>query len=175
MECKDKFVRQSSSAVLTVPAPHSNLRAAFLALEFLFVWSASREVLMGENGQGELYAYLPLTAPNAARLLVVPGSRQNPDYEFSVGRGAFGFEGGRWTTVAQRVRLNDIGQENGGVEVYIDGTSVICVKGLTLRDDAASHVKGLHFQTFFGGSSPEWASPKDQRAWFAGASGAILK
>ncbi|EPQ55437.1 hypothetical protein GLOTRDRAFT_129709 [Gloeophyllum trabeum ATCC 11539] len=127
-----------------------------------------------DNGQGELYAYLPLTAPNAARMLAVPGSRPNGDYGFSVGRGAFGFEGGRWTTVAQRVRLNDIGQENGEVEVYIDGTSVISVQGLTLRDDAVSHVQGLHFQTFFGGSSPEWASPKDQRAWFAGVSGAIL-
>ncbi|KZT27188.1 polysaccharide lyase family 14 protein [Neolentinus lepideus HHB14362 ss-1] len=127
-----------------------------------------------QSGQGELYAYLPLTPNNTSRLLAVPSSKQNPDYGFSVGRGLFSFPAGQWTTVAERVRLNDVGQENGEVEVYIDGVSMIRVHGLTLRDETAPHVKGMHFQTFFGGSSPEWASTKDQRAWFAGISGAIL-
>jgi hypothetical protein len=85
--------------------------------------------------------------------------------------------------------------------VYIDGKSVILATGLVLRDEDAqdSYVQGLHFQTFFGGMSvfcnlsillgssditdvlignsghsPEWASPRDQRAWFAGVSGAII-
>ncbi|TFK45411.1 hypothetical protein OE88DRAFT_1216631 [Heliocybe sulcata] len=128
-----------------------------------------------QSGQGELYAYLPLTPTNASRLLEVPSSKQNPDYGFSVGRGLFNFRAGEWTTVAQRVKLNDIGHENGEVEVYINGISVIRVAGLTLRDEAASYVKGMHFQTFFGGSSPDWASPKDQKAWFAGVTGALLK
>ena len=31
----------------------------------------------------------------------------------SVGRGSFGFDTGRWVTVAQRIKLNDVGQSNG--------------------------------------------------------------
>ena len=79
--------------------------------------------------------------------------------------------------------------------MYIDGRSVIFAKGLILRDEesAQSHVQGLHMQTFFGGACPwqlfsvrfsvryynvgsssEWASPRDQKAWFTNISGAIL-
>ncbi|KAG6848784.1 hypothetical protein C0991_012503, partial [Blastosporella zonata] len=48
---------------------------------------------------GELYTYLPLTAANSTALLSVPPqSKQNTDYGFSVGRGAFHFDVavGRW-------------------------------------------------------------------------------
>ncbi|KAK7691402.1 hypothetical protein QCA50_004801 [Cerrena zonata] len=130
-----------------------------------------------ENGKGELYAYLPLTSSNTEHLLSVPPrSIQHPDYGFSVGRGAFTFVPGRWTTIAERIKLNTIGYEDGEIEVFIDGKSVILATGLILRDSTAieSRVRGLHFQTFFGGHAPEWASPKTQRAWFTNVSGAIL-
>ncbi|KAI0061853.1 polysaccharide lyase family 14 protein [Artomyces pyxidatus] len=128
------------------------------------------------NGLGELYAYLPLDPTNTARLLAVPPfSHQNPDYGFSVGRGAWRFTSGKWIKVATRIKMNDVGQENGEVEVYIDGESVIRIEGLVLRDDPASYVQGLHFQTFFGGHSADWASPKDQRAWFTSVSGAVIR
>jgi hypothetical protein len=42
----------------------------------------------------------------------------------------------------------------GEVEVFIDGISVINVKGLILRTSDESCCKGLHFQTFFGGTHP---------------------
>jgi hypothetical protein len=105
------------------------------------------------------------------RLLEVPPqSKQNPDYGFSVGREAFRFAAGRWTTVAQRVRLNTPGQADGmrhaaaarpcltgevtgELQLWVDGKSVISVAGLRLRDARDSHVQGLHFQTFFGGAS----------------------
>jgi len=65
------------------------------------------------------------------------------------------------------------------------------VSRLVYRANAASKVQGAHFQTFFGGKvltalpilnfpektvghTEDWASPKDQRAWFANVSGAIL-
>ncbi|CAL1711898.1 unnamed protein product [Somion occarium] len=130
-----------------------------------------------ENGIGELYAYLPLASSNTERLLAVPPrSIQHPDYGFSVGRGAFKFTPGKWTTIAQRVKLNKVGYSDGEIEVFVDGKSVILASGLVLRDSnaASSHVQGLHFQTFFGGHSPEWASPKTQRAWFTNVSGATL-
>ncbi|GJF00127.1 hypothetical protein PsYK624_164060 [Phanerochaete sordida] len=129
-----------------------------------------------QGGAGELYAYLPLNDTNAAALMAVPQTHRNPDYGFSVGRGLWKFEPGRWIAVAERVKMNTVGQADGEVEVFIDGRSVLCAKGLILRDADASEssVQGLHFQTFFGGHSEEWASPKDQKAWFTNISGAIL-
>ncbi|KAI0937873.1 hypothetical protein AcW1_003915 [Taiwanofungus camphoratus] len=69
------------------------------------------------------------------------------------------------------------GSCGGEVEVFVDGASVLCATGLVLRTDTAprARVHGLHFQTFFGGHTPEWAAPQDQRAWFAHVSGALLR
>ncbi|KAI0073586.1 hypothetical protein K474DRAFT_1666433 [Panus rudis PR-1116 ss-1] len=151
-----------------------------------------------ENGIGELYAYVPQNEANKHNLkLVPPKSRQHPDYGFSVGRGAFKFAPGQWIAVAERVKMNTVGTENGDlfnemnvcgqiiersvplgeIEVFIDGVSVIKATGLVLGESEApdSRVQGIHFQTFFGGNSPEWASPKNQKAWFTNISGAILR
>ncbi|KAF9463994.1 hypothetical protein BDZ94DRAFT_1308260 [Collybia nuda] len=130
------------------------------------------------NSVGELYTYLPLTQNNSKHLLAVPpSSKANPDYGFSVGRGSFHFDiaVGQWVAVAFRVKLNDHGKENGEIQIWIDGTSVILAKHLTICDSSDARIKGMHFQTFFGGHTEEWASPKDQRAWFADISGVIVK
>lgn len=129
-----------------------------------------------EGGLGELYAYVPQNDANTVALKAVPRSHQNPDYGFSVGRGLWTFEAGKWFAVAERVKMNDVGQANGEIEIYINGASVIFAKGLVLRDPEApgSSVQGLHVQTFFGGHTAEWASPKEQKAWFTNISGAVL-
>ncbi|KAF7975433.1 hypothetical protein HWV62_9561 [Athelia sp. TMB] len=111
----------------------------------------SLRLMWRANGRGEIYSYIPLNQTNEDRMLEIPLSHKNPDFGFSVGRGAFSFPKGVWTTVAERVKLNTIGQADGEVELWINGTSIVTVKGLILREDAASHIKGAHFQTFFGG------------------------
>lgn len=68
------------------------------------------------KGMGELYTYLPLTDRNWEQLSAVPPySTGNAKYGVSVGRGAFNFDlaVGRWITLAFRVKLNDVGSENG--------------------------------------------------------------
>ncbi|KAJ3515018.1 hypothetical protein NLJ89_g2016 [Agrocybe chaxingu] len=129
------------------------------------------------NSVGELYAYFPLTTENRDQLLAVPPkSIENSDYGFSVGRDAFRFDRavGRWIAVAFRIKLNDVGCTNGEIELWIDGQSVIKTDGLTLRSSQDGKIKGMHFQTFFGGNGKDWASPKDQKAWFADVSGVIV-
>ncbi|KAJ7464742.1 polysaccharide lyase family 14 protein [Mycena galericulata] len=129
------------------------------------------------KGQGELYTYLPLTPSNRERLLAVPPlSEQNAQYGLSVGRNAFQFDPavGKWISLAFRVKLNAVGSEDGELELWVDGKSVINVSGLTFRNSEQSRIKGGHFQTFFGGHTDDWASPKDQRAWFADLSGVII-
>lgn len=41
----------------------------------------------------------------------------------------------------------------GEIDVFVDGKNVISVRGLVFREDSESKVKGMHFQTFFGGTS----------------------
>jgi hypothetical protein len=82
----------------------------------------------------------------------------------------------------------------GEIQVWINGTTVMNIKGLQMRNTTASVFRGMHFQTFFGGAlfsfanvldadrvsvvrtggTPEYASPKTQKAWFADISGAIM-
>ncbi|KAF9019369.1 hypothetical protein BDZ89DRAFT_1103437 [Hymenopellis radicata] len=120
------------------------------------------------DGKGELYTYLPLTESNSNALLSVPESCRNGDYGFSVGRGSFTWPTNRWVAVGLRVKT---GSADGALELFIDGESVISVEGLNIPGES----QGMHFQTFFGGHTPEWASPKDQRAWFKGITGVVLK
>ena len=124
---------------------------------------------------GELYTYLPMNDQNTRQLLAVPPqSINNPDYGVSVGRGSFTFPAGQWVTIAQRVKLNDPGLFNGEITVWFNGDKVIDVKSVSMRDSLDSVIQGIHFSTFFGGSSPDWATPTDQRAWFADISGAVI-
>ncbi|KAJ4495332.1 hypothetical protein C8R41DRAFT_909764 [Lentinula lateritia] len=132
-------------------------------------------IMWRSKGAGELYIYLPLTAENKKRLSNVPPlSLENPDFGFSVGRGAFFIPVGRWISIAIRVKLNAVGVDDGEIELWIDGASVISITGLSFRNSEKSGLKGMHFQTFFGGNKPDWASPKDQRAWFADVTGVIV-
>ncbi|KAF7364797.1 Polysaccharide lyase family 14 protein [Mycena venus] len=125
------------------------------------------------KGLGELYTYLPLTPTNRERLLAVPpSSKENSDYGFSVGRGAFNFDiaAGKWVSPSVSCQV-----EYRELQLWVDGESVINVAGLMLRDSERSRIKGAHFQTFFGGHQDDWASPKDQRAWFADLSGVVIE
>ncbi|KAF9445950.1 polysaccharide lyase family 14 protein [Macrolepiota fuliginosa MF-IS2] len=129
------------------------------------------------KGVGELYTYLPLVESNSEILKKVPPqSIQDPNYGFSVGRGAFNWVKavGNWIAVACRIKLNAIGCSDGEVQLWVDGEPVITVHGLLLRQSNQSIIKGMHFQTFFGGHTQEWASPKDQKAWFADVTGVVL-
>jgi hypothetical protein len=67
-----------------------------------------------QNGEGEIYAYMPPYEENTKSLLSVPPkSYGSQEYGFSVGRGSFTFSSGTWITLAQRVKLNDPGVSNG--------------------------------------------------------------
>jgi len=135
----------------------------------------STRLMWRENGLGELYAYLPQIPSNTVAFANTPPKTvSNEAYGDSVGRGAFTWATGEWTRVAQRVKLNDIGSANGEIEVYANGQSVIKVSGLTFRTDPNSLVRGAQIQTFFGGHTAIWASPKTQRAYFKDFSAAVI-
>ena len=106
------------------------------------------------DGAGELYTYLPpdFTA-NQAVCDIPPYSTCNDVYGASVGRGSFDWATGGRTTVSQRVRLNDAGQSNGELQLFVGGKSVVNVGGLVLRNSSEGRIRGMQFQTFFGGET----------------------
>lgn len=108
------------------------------------------------DGAGEFYTYLPPDFDANQRVCDVPPySECNSVYGASVGRGAFTFKTGTWNTIAERVLLNDAGQENGEIELFFEGQSLIKVDGLVLRDNADGAIRGIMMQTFFGGASSD--------------------
>lgn len=47
--------------------------------------------------------------------------------------------------------------DSGEIQLWIDGVSVITVNGLQLRESTEGKIKGMHFQTFFGGNLPNFS------------------
>jgi len=136
----------------------------------------SARLMWRTGGLGELYTYLPPSfSANKAVCDVAPMSTCNDVYGASVGRGSFNWKAGSWNTVSQRVRLNDVGKSNGELELFANGKSVINVGGLVLRNADSGRIQGIQMQTFFGGSTNDWASPRDQDTYFADFSVAITE
>ncbi|WWC65919.1 uncharacterized protein I303_108541 [Kwoniella dejecticola CBS 10117] len=123
----------------------------------------SARLMWRTNGAGEIYDYLP-----------VPYTNTDTGYGESIQRGAYSWATGRWTTVAMRVKLNDIGQANGEQELMVDGQSVISLKDVTFATAQGTKIYGIMAQTFFGGHTDDWASPSDQNIWFKDWSLAVL-
>lgn len=100
-----------------------------------------------------MYTYLPPSfSANKAVCNVPPKSACNDAYGASVARGSFEWATGEWTTISQRVRLNDAGKSNGELELFVGGKSVMSVDGLVLRNSDAGRLRGIQMQTFFGGT-----------------------
>ena len=83
-----------------------------------------------------------------------------------MGRGTFRFEPGRWHRIQQHLVLNRIGQADGRISIWFDGRLVFLASNLMVRDRGDVAIEGLMFSTFFGGSDPSWASPRDQSIAF---------
>ncbi|KAI0317489.1 hypothetical protein OF83DRAFT_1058634 [Amylostereum chailletii] len=145
---------------------------------------ASVRLMWRTDGKGEFYTYLPNPSidpqfeANQKLCDVPPQSLCNDIYGASVGRGAFSFTAGEWTELAIRVLLNDEGQANGEIELFVNGDSKISVDGLIIAysdTDTPTRAQGIMAQSFFGGSDDSWASPQDQNIYFADFSAAVTK
>ncbi|KAJ6588237.1 hypothetical protein B0H19DRAFT_922055 [Mycena capillaripes] len=142
----------------------------------------SARLMWRTNGMGEMYTYIP-SDPSGdahgqfaanAKICDIPNSECNPTYGASIARGAFNFTPGVWTTVSERVRLNTAGKADGELQLFVGGKSVIKVEGIILRDSDKGRMRGIQMQTFFGGSTKDWATPVDQEVYFADFSVAII-
>lgn len=131
----------------------------------------STRLMWRTDAQGEFYTYLPPYTDSRFKANKAqcdyPNSDCNPTYGASIGRGEFHFTPGAWYTVSQRVKLNDVGEANGEIELFANGKSVISLDGLILRDSAAGRIRGIQAQTFFGGSKTQFQAAKAEDVYFA--------
>lgn len=107
----------------------------------------SARLMWRTGGAGELYLYAPGRDARCGQ---------------SLGRGAWTFQPGRWTTIVEKAVVNAPGAADGSVEVWVDGRSVVKAQGLILGATRGASVGGVLFSTFFGGSDASWATPRDQ-------------
>jgi hypothetical protein len=118
------------------------------------------------DGAAEVYAYLAKDK-QVSNFCSETGVICNDDYGDSLGRGSFSWGTGQWNSVTQVVGLNTPGKQDGTLVVTHNGKQIINMNNLYFRD-SAFNVTGIDFETFFGGSTSDWASPTNQYAYFKG-------
>jgi hypothetical protein len=72
----------------------------------------------------------------------------------------------KWVRLTQTVTVNDPGQANGQVRVWIDDTLVLHRQGLRLSVAKKAPVDRFYFSTFYGGKGDQWAPKSDQHIDF---------
>lgn len=110
----------------------------------------SARFMWRENGNGFLYLYNPVKQEECGDY--------SPLNSF--------FTKGRWYTITSHVELGTANQYNGVVTTYIDGAQVSRVTGLMLRNSSSVSIDKFLFETFFGGSTTDWAPATDQYSYF---------
>jgi hypothetical protein len=110
----------------------------------------SSRLMWRDGGDGEIYAYMP----------------SSKTWGTSLGRGRWTFKTGVWHHMEQVLRVNTPGKRDGEVSVWQDGKLVFRTGGLEFRKTSELKIDQLIFETFFGGGTPDWATPVDTWADF---------
>lgn len=110
----------------------------------------SARLMWRENGHAMQYLYNPDKAEHCG------------DYSSYY----YFFTKGRWHTITSHVVLGSPNQHDGRVTTYIDGEEVLVANNLLLRTSAQVTIDKLLFETFFGGSTNDWAPVTDQYSYF---------
>ncbi|MBE9069241.1 hypothetical protein IQ260_21600 [Leptolyngbya cf. ectocarpi LEGE 11479] len=111
----------------------------------------STRLMWRQNGQGEVYAYLPTSK----------------SYGTSIGRGTWQFQPGIWYKLEQEVKLNTPHLANGQIRIWVNDSLVLEQGELSFRTTDTLQIDGVFFSTFFGGGDPSWATPQDTYIDFA--------
>lgn len=93
----------------------------------------STRLMWRQGGVGELYLYAPRDKQTEA-LCTDPRSVCDSTYGISIGRGAFNWSAGRWTTICQTVSLNTPGNQDGSFTLDVDYLRVIDRRDVFYRD-----------------------------------------
>jgi hypothetical protein len=104
-------------------------------------------------------------------LLFTPGSNKGlygHSYGTHVGCNNWHFSAdGQWHNLQQTIHLNDPGVANGRIDVCYDGNLVLTETNVTFRTVDKLNIDGILFQSFFGGSGADYATPTSTYIDFA--------
>ncbi|PWN91834.1 hypothetical protein FA10DRAFT_76395 [Acaromyces ingoldii] len=128
----------------------------------------SARLMWRAEGLGEVYLYFPQDQPEDI-LGVPPKTIVDPSYGISLGRGAFTFARGRWTSISLRVTTSSVGgAADGKIRLDVDGQhNIVAFDKLRFpRACTEEGEVGLFFSTFFGGHDASWAPSHDQEIHF---------
>jgi hypothetical protein len=96
----------------------------------------------------------------AGTIYLYDQNRQNncgDDYIFSNGAD---IAVNQWSRITERVVINTPGQKNGIVQAWFNGKQVVSLTAVELRGNVSTTtamVDGVSLQTFYGGSTSDWA------------------
>lgn len=113
----------------------------------------SARYMWREGGAGAVYVY-------------APGRQENCGTYY--GKGSFTLVPGQTRRLTQEIRLNTPGKADGVLNVWVDGELVFTEQAFIWREANDILLRGLFFSTFFGGKTPDWASPQTQSLEFGG-------
>ncbi|GAA5965766.1 hypothetical protein JCM3765_007336 [Sporobolomyces pararoseus] len=123
----------------------------------------SARFMWREEGEGEVYTYVPLydglCDANKANESSVAC---HGDFGQSFNRGSFKFTAGQYTTLTEVAILNSNPSKdteaNGYLAVYNGETLAFERSDIVYRTNQSVFFSSIMFQTFFGGSTPDYAS-----------------
>ncbi|KAI8850493.1 hypothetical protein BC829DRAFT_361421, partial [Chytridium lagenaria] len=136
----------------------------------------SARFMWRQGGLGETYMYVNQAAQNRNLCrppFLVPNTICNPEFGISVARGGFTFIRGSWNFIRQTIRLNSFSGSNRPVEdgeltVYHNGNLSFSLKNIVFRLQPRVTFIGIDVETFFGGNTRDFASPKNQFSYLKG-------
>ncbi|WVQ67295.1 uncharacterized protein L199_005490 [Kwoniella botswanensis] len=102
----------------------------------------STRLMWRAGGQGELYLYAPKDRQTPSLCQTPPKSICDAAYGLSIGRGAWKFALGDWTTVRQDVWLNTPGQNDGGFNIWVNGQLILSANDVRYRENGDSCIQG---------------------------------
>ncbi|KAK6177815.1 hypothetical protein SNE40_015844 [Patella caerulea] len=124
----------------------------------------SSRFMWREHGDGEIYAYIPQQSSHFCHRKDVICSSSHSSV--SLGRGSFRFKSGKWMKISQHVGLNDVGKDNGFLQIWLDDHLVYTGHDITWRTKDDVKITSIFFSTFFGGSSSDYAATEDTYTYF---------
>ncbi|KAI8917648.1 hypothetical protein DFJ77DRAFT_423492, partial [Powellomyces hirtus] len=145
----------------------SGLKAAYRCFSTRFMFR--------KGGLGEFYPHVEPGIQNRQMACEVGPKSICPDditKDVSIGRGAWVFPRGRWFNLQQRIIMNSWDPvtgaplRDGRATVWAEGRQVIDVKQMVWAIDPGVKFEGIQFETFFGGHTNKWCTPRDQMMYF---------
>ena len=107
-----------------------------------------------EGGKATVYLYHMDMSSNYGDDILLKDSQGNDKY----------FQPGQWHNMVQRVRVNDAGQANGEIDVWMDNEQVLDMDGLRFTNGQG--IDTMYFSSFHGGNGSDWWPEQEVNAYF---------